>query len=379
MESREYQELAPSTATLKVEEVLARVNQRPISFIRLLMDVVDACHKLELAKKHILYGKDPGDWAQSQGDVLVEQLATYSQERFRQCFDLIHGAIGMATEAGELLQQVSEHVFHQEKLDQTNVTEELGDISWYMALAAKAQGTPFEQVWAANIAKLRARYPAGVFDEKFCHNRDLQAERKAIDEAKFPLLAVPAEPWKDQERVYRREGSYKVIGALRQDLVRMTWEWALYTSDNEDTAALQAKGSKPGSTQAEAKAACDLAFQIHFGPKGGLEPTPAQLEASRKLAEIFGSRTTGAKYLNNGYAVFDVEKWKVSELPFGFIWVDFFQLNATRRAQLKALMSEDKRYHIGHLSLDPKAFTMVAGTKTCACLECLAPEPEEAQ
>ena len=41
------------------------------------------------------------------------------------------------------------------------VADELGDVLWYLAVAAKAAGLTLDEVAAKNVDKLRARYPEG--------------------------------------------------------------------------------------------------------------------------------------------------------------------------------------------------------------------------
>src|SRR5882757_2096973 len=110
MESRDYQRIAPSTATLDHEAVTKRFDARSITFIRLLLGVVDACDALEKAKKHFLYGKDPVDLPISERDRVSGSLSSDTRAKILKNFDLVHGAIGIATEAGELLQQVTFHL-----------------------------------------------------------------------------------------------------------------------------------------------------------------------------------------------------------------------------------------------------------------------------
>ena len=45
-------------------------------------------------------------------------------------------------------------------------SQELGDALWNVAMTARSAGVSLELVAAANIAKLRARYPDGYTDEK---------------------------------------------------------------------------------------------------------------------------------------------------------------------------------------------------------------------
>jgi NTP pyrophosphatase (non-canonical NTP hydrolase) len=90
---------------------------------------------------------------------------------------LLHAAMGMCTETGELMDALKKHMFYGKPLDGVNLSEELGDLFWYIAIACDALGTTFEEVWEMNIAKLRKRYP-GKFTE---HERDLLAERKELE------------------------------------------------------------------------------------------------------------------------------------------------------------------------------------------------------
>jgi NTP pyrophosphatase (non-canonical NTP hydrolase) len=74
---------------------------------------------------------------------------------------LLHGALGISGEAGELLDAVKKHVMYGKELDRANVLEELGDLAWYMAIALEAVGSNFSEIMALNQAKLEKRYPGG--------------------------------------------------------------------------------------------------------------------------------------------------------------------------------------------------------------------------
>jgi NTP pyrophosphatase (non-canonical NTP hydrolase) len=79
---------------------------------------------------------------------------------------LLDAAAGLAEEAGELLGLVRKHLFMGHAIDVARVTIELGDALWCLTTAAGALGVPLERVAAANIAKLRKRYPEGYSDAK---------------------------------------------------------------------------------------------------------------------------------------------------------------------------------------------------------------------
>jgi NTP pyrophosphatase (non-canonical NTP hydrolase) len=78
---------------------------------------------------------------------------------------LLHAAIGISGESGELLDTVKKSVFYGKALDMQNIKEELGDQLWYISLALESVGSSFSEVMELNRQKLDRRYPTG-FTEK---------------------------------------------------------------------------------------------------------------------------------------------------------------------------------------------------------------------
>ncbi len=78
--------------------------------------------------------------------------------------DLLHGAVGVSGEAGELLDAVKKHVVYNKGLDRENIVEELGDMEFYMEMVRRNIGISREETLAANIKKLGKRYAAGYSD-----------------------------------------------------------------------------------------------------------------------------------------------------------------------------------------------------------------------
>mgnify|MGYP003386270576 CR=1 FL=1 len=99
--------------------------------------------------------------------------------REKQFGRLLHGAIGMCTEAGELQDNIKKALVYGKPLDVLNILEEVGDVFWYCAVALSSHGFTFQQAMDANIAKLRKRYPKG-FQADRALNRDLSKEIKAL-------------------------------------------------------------------------------------------------------------------------------------------------------------------------------------------------------
>lgn len=93
---------------------------------------------------------------------------------------MLHGAMGLCTEAGELLDSLKKHLFYGRELDTVNVAEEIGDAQYYMAILCDVLGISFEEIQAVNIKKLRARYPEGFSSER-AYNRDLDTERQILE------------------------------------------------------------------------------------------------------------------------------------------------------------------------------------------------------
>src|SRR5215207_8489018 len=78
---------------------------------------------------------------------------------------LLDASAGLAEEAGEVLGLVRKHLFMHHDLDTARLAAELGDALWCLTAAAGALGLSLEDVAAANLAKLRRRYPEGYTDQ----------------------------------------------------------------------------------------------------------------------------------------------------------------------------------------------------------------------
>ncbi len=94
---------------------------------------------------------------------------------------LLHAAIGIAGEAGEINSCVENWLYYGKDLDRGALESELGDLLWYVALACNALGIRLEDVLLHNLAKLAVRYPNGYSSTSADRaNRDTEAERRAV-------------------------------------------------------------------------------------------------------------------------------------------------------------------------------------------------------
>lgn len=96
---------------------------------------------------------------------------------------LTHYSLGVGSESGELQNALKRFVAYGKPVDAVNIKEELGDLLWYMARIMVMFGWTMEEVLAANIAKLEARFPE-KFSQEANDNRNLENERKVVETTK---------------------------------------------------------------------------------------------------------------------------------------------------------------------------------------------------
>jgi NTP pyrophosphatase (non-canonical NTP hydrolase) len=85
---------------------------------------------------------------------------------------LINGVMGLCGESGEAIDIVKKWLAQGHELDKEKLAKELGDICWYLAETATALGCSLEDIMAANIEKLRKRYPEGFDSERSIHRSE---------------------------------------------------------------------------------------------------------------------------------------------------------------------------------------------------------------
>lgn len=84
---------------------------------------------------------------------------------------LINAALGLAGESGEFADLLKKYLYQGHSMDYERMVKELGDVLWYVSLAADALGVTLGEVMQKNIDKLRKRYPEG-FDAERSRNRE---------------------------------------------------------------------------------------------------------------------------------------------------------------------------------------------------------------
>lgn len=85
---------------------------------------------------------------------------------------LLNGALGLAGESGEVVDAIKKHLFQSHWLDRSELVKELGDVAWYLAIAAHAIGYDLDTIFKMNIEKLIDRYPNGFDSERSINRKE---------------------------------------------------------------------------------------------------------------------------------------------------------------------------------------------------------------
>ena len=85
--------------------------------------------------------------------------------------NLMHAALGIAGESGEIVDLIKKKVIYSAPIDPNDLEEEIGDLFWYIAIVCRETGTNFESIMDVNIEKLRKRYPDGKWTAKHAIER----------------------------------------------------------------------------------------------------------------------------------------------------------------------------------------------------------------
>jgi NTP pyrophosphatase (non-canonical NTP hydrolase) len=102
---------------------------------------------------------------------IYQQLALRTCSTTDKDETLLQGLMGLCGEAGECMDIFKKCVFQGHTLDETHMAEELGDVAWYLAVAAHGVGYSLSEIFEMNIEKLKQRYPNG-FDAERSINRE---------------------------------------------------------------------------------------------------------------------------------------------------------------------------------------------------------------
>ena len=89
---------------------------------------------------------------------------------------LLHMAVGIAGEAGELLDAIKKCAIYGKELDVANVIEELGDLEFYLEGLRQGILADRDDVLRKNYEKLSVRYGGGRYSDRDAIERADKAE-----------------------------------------------------------------------------------------------------------------------------------------------------------------------------------------------------------
>lgn len=85
--------------------------------------------------------------------------------------DLMHAMLGIAGEAGELVDTVKKHIIYGQDLNVENLIEELGDMEFYLEQLRQNIKVSREKTLQYNMAKLALRYPGYNYSDQSAKER----------------------------------------------------------------------------------------------------------------------------------------------------------------------------------------------------------------
>ncbi len=83
----------------------------------------------------------------------------------------IHMSLGIAGEAGELVDAVKKIVIYHKEIDRQHIVEEMGDLEFYLEGLRQGLRITREEVIKYNINKLSKRYSLGSYSDEQAINR----------------------------------------------------------------------------------------------------------------------------------------------------------------------------------------------------------------
>lgn len=122
-------------------------------------EAIDLLKYLEHLKDTVVDGITANDYQRAA-------MRTASGMNYENHGMLMNGVLGLCGESGEVADLVKKGTFQGHELDKEHIAEELGDVSWYLAVAAHAIGYDLGDIFQMNIDKLAKRYPEGFSKER---------------------------------------------------------------------------------------------------------------------------------------------------------------------------------------------------------------------
>lgn len=99
------------------------------------------------------------------GKEIEKGMALYSQ------YNMMHAALGIAAEAGEVAGCIKKHLAYGLDLDMENLIEEMGDLEFFQEHLRQTLGISRDSILQANMEKLEKRYPGFNYSDQRAQER----------------------------------------------------------------------------------------------------------------------------------------------------------------------------------------------------------------
>lgn len=119
---------------------------------------------------------------------LVKPGETIREEMTAHDAHLLHMAIGICGEAGEIIDAIKKRAIYRSPVDIQNIIEELGDLEFYMEGLRLGLQLTREECLASNVAKLRVRYGKRYSNDAAIARLDKQGGTDGVSDT--PLLSI---------------------------------------------------------------------------------------------------------------------------------------------------------------------------------------------
>lgn len=100
-------------------------------------------------------------------DMFKGHLKHYEVDDFIDHYGVLHAAVGIAGEAGEILDLIKKTAFTDRVLDQADLIKELGDVEFYLQALRNQIGVSRDRILDANVEKLNNRHPKGFQESDY--------------------------------------------------------------------------------------------------------------------------------------------------------------------------------------------------------------------
>ena len=91
----------------------------------------------------------------------------HDKRDYEEFYGELHAAVGLAGEAGEVLDVIKKVVFVGKPYNRDDLIKELGDVEFYLQALRNTTGITRDDILVENIRKLEARHPDGFKNSTF--------------------------------------------------------------------------------------------------------------------------------------------------------------------------------------------------------------------